>query len=483
MLNLPNGPWNLILSGNWGGIDISYYENPDKEVLVVIFDKKGEKIAGIVMLLSRFFIPSGNATSVVDAMQGNAVYIKKKTNTKKLDYVAVVTDPLYSNFKPAEITMNFNKLWNSLQENAAKMRESARKANVVLTELKNANQEQIHAVFGEPLALPTVIMRKPGEGTSLEIKTGMANLGIKQTGEKAEETVQNFILSILTGKTIGRMLQVIIEEGVLNGITVVLFDENNSFENINKPNSDMKDFEKFGLFQPMGMPVRTIEPGIEAFIEIPFFSSEFLSTLLGSGKDTIPVLDEAMKSNPDNLKDLEDSIESKELKKYVDARMLRVLKLVEREHGDLFKGKNDAREILAPWLKKMGRVSYVKLGNLPDALKAGIVYSVVKSIHRFMRSEAPRKELQSMSVLEYKTGNKLFSETEKTLKVLLGYGHGSLFYARDDLDFDEEIKENARIKIHTLDKDSAVVKVPGKKEYRLSIRPTLSYPTSLVLQS
>ncbi len=483
MLSLPNGPWNPILTGDWGGIKVTYYENPDKEILILVFDKKGERILGVVMLLARFFIPDRSSPQLADALEGNAIYLKKKTPTKKTDYIAVVTDPVYAEFKAPVITRTFNQLWTALQEETGKLRELARKNNVMLTELKNANEEQIHDVLGEPLALPTAIIRKPGERTILEIKTGKLNLGTKLTGERAEEPVQNLILSVVTGKILGRILQVLIEESVLNGVTVVLYDETGAFENINKPNPSMNDFEKFGLSQPMGMPTRTMEPGVETFIEVNLFSGEFLADLFGLGKDCIPVLEEAMKSEPDNLEELEKAIESKTMKKYVDERVLRALKLIEREFGELFKGKNDAREILAPWLKKMGRVTYIKLSEIPEEFKDGIIYSVTKAIHRFLKSEIPKGELQSLSLVRYNPESKIFKENEKTLKVLTSYGHGVIFYSRDDLEMDEELRDNAKIKIHALDEKNAVVISHGHKEYRVKVRPTLASPASLTLQS
>ncbi len=478
MLPLPQGPWEPIVTGNWDGIDISYYENPDKEILIFIFDKRGSKILGAVMLAARFFLVQGDASKLVDKFsEGNVIYLKKRTPTVKLDYLAVVSDPIYAEFKPADIIRKFNKVYSSLSDTSSELRKLARQQNLILTELRNANEEEVHRLFGEPLALPTVIVRKPGEKTMLEMKTGKMNLGLKVTGEKAQEIVQNLILSVIVGSQRKKIIQVLIEEAVLNGVTVVLYDEDGSFANINKPNPSMEDFEKFELSQPMGMPTRVMEPGIEIFIEFEHYGKEELAELLGVTGECVKILEDALKTHPETIEDLANAIDSVKIKKYPHERVLRILKYIENEYGDLFRGKNDAREILAPWLRKMGRVTYIKLEELPEILREGVKLCVTKSIHRFLKSELPRREVTSLSIIEVRKG-KIYEEYLKTLKLLTSYGHGLLLCGDNEIDMDKDCLESAKIRIDTVSENEAVIKVHGKKPYRIKVRPTLASPPS-----
>ncbi len=478
MLPLPNGPWSPVVIGNWDGIRISYYHNPDKEMLIFIFDKKAGKIQGVVMLMARFFLVNGDFSKALDNFSdGNVVMLKKKTPTFNLNYVAVVTDPVYAKFKSGDIVRTFNNLMASLDNLSTEFRKLAAKTGMPITELKNANEEVVHRLFGEPLALPTTIIRKAGEGTMLDMNIGKLNLGLKTTGEKAVEVAQSLVMAAIIGKMKEKILQVVMEEAVLNGMTVILYDEDGRFETINKPNPSLDGYEKFELSQPMGMPTRAMEPGIEVFIEISLFNPELLTELFGLGEDAEKVFEEAMKSEPQNLKELSSSIENISTKKFIHERVLRVLKFIEREHGDLFNGENDAREILAPWLKKMGRITYIKLSEVPENLQEGIKLSVTKAIHRFLKSEAPKAELKSISVINHKKG-KIFDDYFKTLKVLTTYGHGIIYCVDDEIDADQEYLGGAKLVIKSVDKDDAVILTPGKKEYRIKVRPTLSNPTS-----
>ncbi len=478
MLPLPNGPWSPIVIGNWDGTDITYYENPEKEVMTVIFDKKGEKIRGIVLLLTRFFLVNGDFSKALDSFSaGNVVMLKKKTPTTNLNYVAVVTDPMYAQFSSVDILKVFNNQYAELERLSIEFRKLAAKTGMPVTELKNANEEVAHRLFGEPLALPTMIVRKAKEGTTLEMNTGKLNIGLKLTGEKATQIVQNLAISAVVGTQWERIVQVLIEEAVLNGVTVVLYDDDGKFENINKPNTSLDGYQKFELSQPMGMPMRSMEPGIEVFIEISLFDAKNLVDLFGLGTDAEDILDEALKKMPENLEELEKAIENAESKKYLHERVLRVLKFIEREHGDLFKGNNDAREILAPWLKKMGRVTYINLSGIPEGLREGLKYSVTKAIHRFLKSETPRGELHSLSIIKH-SKTRIHQDYMKTLKVLTMYGHGFLYIAGHELDLDEDIKNTAKLIVKPVNRDEVVVVTPGEKEYRVKVRPTLSQPSA-----
>jgi len=44
-IELPYGPWTRILSAQWGEFPLSIYHNPDKVILLIIFDKKNEEIS------------------------------------------------------------------------------------------------------------------------------------------------------------------------------------------------------------------------------------------------------------------------------------------------------------------------------------------------------------------------------------------------------------------------------------------------------
>ncbi len=70
--------------------------------------------------------------------------------------------------------------------------------------------------------------------------------------------------------------------------------------------------------------------------------------------------------------------------------------------------------------------------------------------------------------------SKLFEDYFKTLKILTTYGHGVIYCVDDEIDADQEYVGSAKLVIKPVDEKEAVILTPGKKEYRIRVRPTLS---------
>ncbi len=475
MLNLPYGPWKDVLTGSWGGINVTYYENPDKELLMTIFDKKADKIAGMVILLAKFFIPHGDTNRLIEKFSGNLVHVKKKTPNLLLDYLGLVTDPIYIEFDSKKIINKINKAYLALQDQARDMRKLAREYQIPVIELKNANEEVIHRLFGEPLALPTLIVRKPGQGTMLEMKVGKMKLGLKVTGEIAEEPVQNLGFTIISGES-DKVTRVVIEEAILNGVTVVVFDKDGSFAAMRNPSQTTKDYEKFELSQPMGMPIRKMEPGIEVFIEPEFFDNKCWAEFLGLDKETSDVLNVIIKEKPETLKELMEKIENVKPKKFIHERLAMLVNYLNTFYGDLFREKSDGRELVAPWLKKIGRLTCVDVSGLEDNFRNAIMLSVVKAIERFLKSEMPSKELKSVSVVDISPNTgPLFTELKQTLKVLsANYGHGFVCRTNKENWVEDDMLQASTLRIVGVNENESIIISRGKKPYRIHVRPTLS---------
>ncbi|GEM_PF-6594124 len=476
MLDLPYGPWKPILSGNWSGIDVTYYENPDKELLICIFDKKAEKIAGLVMLVAKFFIPHGNASGLVEKFpSGNLVHLTKKTPNLLLDYIGLVSDPVYVQFEPREIIIKFNKMYNSVQENARELRKLAREHQIPIIELKNANEEVIHRLFGEPLALPTLIVRKPGQGTMLEIKLGKMKLGLKVTGEIAEEPVQELAFTIISGES-KRLTHVVVEEAVLNGVTMIVFDKTGEYLAMRNPSQSTEGYEKFEISQPMGMPMRRMEPGVDVFIEPGFFEKKCWTEFLGLDNETATVIGEILKEKPETLDEVLEAIEKIKPKKFIHERLTMMVSLIKEFYGDLFREKNDGRELIAPWLKKIGRITCIDLSDLDERMGGAIMFSVIKAVERFLKSERPSREVRSATLVEVpKDKGPVFEEISKTMKVLsANYGHGFVCKIEKEEWVEDDMIQAAMLRCVGVKEGEAIIIPHGKKPYRIHVRPTLS---------
>ena len=59
-LDLPMGPWTKIVSAQWGDYPLTVYQNPERLMLLSLFEKNGDKVKGVLLFLKKGFVIEGD---------------------------------------------------------------------------------------------------------------------------------------------------------------------------------------------------------------------------------------------------------------------------------------------------------------------------------------------------------------------------------------------------------------------------------------
>lgn len=475
-----------MFSGVWEGKEIAYYENPDKMILTIIYDRKGDQPAWMILLMTRFFTVKGNASNFNTEFPGNSILIDKHTSTFKGSYLAITTDPVYVKFTPRNLINETEKLSADLENKAIEARRLSNNYQIDLVDLRHASEEVIREVFGEPLALPTSIVRKPGPGTVSQVVTGELHLGLDNEGEKAKEQIQSVLLTTIIGaqEEGRRIAQVILEDCILNGVSSVVFDVNETYSEIETPNSDITEYETYGItVDPIGLPVRKFIPGTDMFVDLTLLDGKIFSDIIGIGNPkTVDLINQVLSTNKlTNLKQLIDELAThrSEEGKYFAARGIRALKLTNSLYPNIFSGHVEVKDLIAPWLKKMGRISLVDLKGVNSFIVKGMIYTVLRTLRDHYKDELATNKLKVEILIEYPEvvsgrGGTLEKEISSISKECTDLGVGLIVLTDNELDVSKELSDMSTLKI-VIEKENEVTVVEhSKNPYRAYIRPTLS---------
>ena len=477
---MPHGPWKTLLSGVWSGKEVSYHENPEHELLVMIYDRRGEAIHGMVFFMVRLFQLEGKVGPFAEGAGENTIVIRKNTPTFNGSFLAVSTSPEYVKFTPRELISAAERHFAELEKRSAEIRKKSADFPVKLVEIRYAQASKTNELLGEPLALPSLIVRKEGFGLVSKQPRGRVHLGITLGGKKSEEGISSFLLTTVFGPDTRRALHVIMEGCLLNGVSGVAFG---GFERAEAPSPDTDEFNKYGIdVEPLGMPTRRFRPGSDFFIELGLLTKELFGDITGAGQGRATALiGKALKGNPEKLSQVVQYLMAirEEEDKYFAARGIRVCKLLDLAYPGLFSGKLEPKEIVAPWLKKMGRIAIINTSGLRPSLRKGVIYATIKTLYESYKKEFASSAMKVLIVVSekgiYGKGTTVLDrETNALLKMVGEYGIGICIDAKSEMDIDPEIRQNATMQIQTMEANSASVKEHTKRPYRIKLRPTLS---------
>jgi len=479
-LDLPHGPWKALLTGTWSDREISYHENPDKELLVMIYDRRGEDIRGMVFFMVKLFTLDGNMGTFADNAGENTILVHKHTPTYKGTFLAVTTSPEYVKFSPRELIDAADKHYDELEQRAAEARKKSGDYSVKLIEARYSQVKDTNELFGEPLAIPAIVVRKEGPGLVSTQQTGRLHLGITLDNKKAEEPIKSFILTVLHGKDTARAMQVIMEGCVMSGVSGVVFE---GFDKVEAPATNTDDYGKYMVeADPMGMPVRRFKPGADYFIPLKILNKELFGDITGAGHGKeVELIGRALEKAPENLNAVIASMlqVKEEESRYFAARAVRLCRLLQLAYPGLFDGTLEPKEIVAPWLKRMGRVAIVNTEGVSAPIRKGLVYAALRTLYDSYKKEFAGGEIKVVVVVSepelYGRGQSSIDHEANTLiKMANEYGVGVCIRAESEMDIDPDIRLNSTITIQELESHGASVREHSKNPYRISLRPTLS---------
>ncbi|MFH0971671.1 MAG: hypothetical protein V1835_03835 [Candidatus Micrarchaeota archaeon] len=394
-LELSHGPWKRIVSATWGAYPVQIYQNPDKVLLITLFEKKDDEIVGVLVLERRVLIVEGDAAKFLLSQKREVTMIEKITRENRFKYLIVDSTPAFVPYSESELSNEVAKQYEELDA-LLKITKRGLEASgeVKAKELKIATDDESQNLLGDPLAILSyskkgVMMREMREGhATLAAKILM---GLDREGQRVEANLKSAFSSVVIGESKDKrlhMLQILIEGALLNSIPVVVFDSEGAFTGLAIPSKSKEDFEKYSMKPlPIGFPFKQYDLGKGLFVDLSLIDADlFLSAFDLEKSDIAPLLQKVYGEKREKLSVLGDIIlelsslkETKEMPKFTILRAIRVIEVLQKSNPMLF-GKNISEELSAPWKDGMGKVLYIPLAKQRDAVKRLIINCVMKTV-------------------------------------------------------------------------------------------------------
>ncbi len=465
ILRLPHGPWKLLLGGNFEGYPLSIYQNPDRDLLVVVVDREEGKPKGVVVVMYRGFYALGPVDALVEGVKRELIVLKKKREDGIYNFVLLQGGPKYIGLSSKELEDAVDMIGNALYKDAELFMKIARGFDVELKQLRDCEPRIVSVLLSEPLLLPKLV-RTPK--TTIE-ETPMVVLGKTRVGI-AKEIVEEFRRAVIEGPHTTarkRFLLVLLEELARLGYPVILFTRDISKLSGLSEASD-EDLSAYGL-RPIGFHWKPITPGKDVFVELGTVDPNAFLDVIGVKGKVGDILVSALQKRPVGIEDLRNAVQGE---RFVDGRARRVIKVVELKHGHYI-GINDVSPFLAKG--EVGAITVFAYREEPWHLltmqsfleklflftsKRGIrdVFILFEDAHRlFMLADSPLNKALAASLLK-----------------LMGQKIGVVLECEDSAFLRKEVTEKIETSVKTINDEEVGVRPLTRRPYRVEIRPFLS---------
>lgn len=477
-LDLPFGPWTKMVSAQWGDFPLTIYQNPDKMMLLVLFEREGETLKGCLVFLKRGLMIAGDPSRFGLSQKGETVIVSRLSRDRSDRYILLSSSPAFVDYNLDALVKAVNDQYAELDTLTKATVEILRGYDCKATEFKAVPEEKLQSFLGDPFSLFSLSMSS-SPTASQPSKQTRCLLGLDKAGEDCEVKFASLRTVFVSGglrKQRLHAMHIIAEEALLNNIPVIVFDSKGSFAGLANPNADKSSYEAFHLKSiPLGFPFKdyALEKGL--FIDLSHLSPEIFLQCFGLDKsDVAPVIKKvyaerqgAFFALSDLLTELSAMKDTPQAAKYTINKAARAVEVIQKSYPNVF-AKSASSEMYGS--TELGKVIHVSLGGQPPELAGLAMFSVLSPL----LSNAS-VNIRMLAVFEQDAGE-LSDEAMVLLSNLSLNGIGVVLHAEHSLDMARAGKPSLRFDMMELE---AIASEEGEKQKRMRIRPAYSQDSEL----
>ncbi len=479
-LDLPFGPWTKMVSGTWAAYPITIYQNPDKVLLLVLFDKEKDNAKGLLVLMRKALVVEGDLSKFLVSQKRELTLIEKFSKDYVARFLLVGASPAYVAYSQAALVRAVRVQYGELEALSKIAIEVASTYGVSSKELKDAPEEQAQILLGDPFALLAYSPLPQGGTFSARETTGglgttRVQLGVDRMKQPVAARLDSLRSVMIAGESEEKrlhVLHVLVESALLNNVPCIIFDSTGAFSGLALPNKDSSKFDDFKMAAiPLGFPFKAFELDKGLFVDLSLTGSELFLNTFGLEKSGIaPLLKRAYDAKKEKLSSLGDLVlelsnapEDKDFSRYAINKAVRAIEVIQKAHPTLF-AKNLSTDLTMPFQMSVGKVVYLNLYNQPPNIQNLVIQSVLQPLYS---SHTPK--LSVMLVFE-KDAKALSPDVQEGMHKLAAQGFGFAVHTANEMD----VKIDAAMKIELVG-DEAVVTESGEKQKRFIVRPAYSH--------
>ncbi len=478
--NLPFGPWTQLVRANWAGFPAGVYVNPDRVILLLVFDKQGDAPSGMLVSLRKAFAVDGDLCKAVESQPREVTLLLKHSPSGSQRFVIVSATPAFVKYSRDELEEAVGRQFSELSVLSSFVQDMGKAYKVEVKDLAAVAESEAQALLGDPASFLALFNpgMKPQSSTAAVQEGVRVAVGVDSSNKVVSLPLDAACRSLVVGGSEEARLQaaqVLLEGALLNGVPCVVFDLRGAFSGLAKPNSSTKDFARHRMVAtPLGFPFREYKLGSGIYVDLAFVTPRLFNEAFGlQGTDVGKAVELAWSQNAElhSLSDLSAAVgrlaETPEVTRYLMLKARRLLRVVEKRHPAVF-NKNVASELMMPWHEGIGKVFHVDLSGRGVAVNHLLVYSVLNAI------PAPKNKKLRMVVCFDAPAAGVFPDVLRAVSESAAGGVGCVLQAESELDAQPFDSAGARLEL--VGKGEAVATVGVEKPLRFTLRPSFTMP-------
>lgn len=494
LFKISNGPWEKIFDGLFENREMAIYSNDKSTLLVLIFEKEGKKTVGAVVELFKVFAATGEIEHFTESLPREMLFLMSQNEKETAKFLMLGSTPSYVEWREDNVIDEVDRLLKKIETSSGIVSEVCKGYDISLEEISAARGKSKKAFFSTPLLVPVISGNYRGETPTVGgPQTLMQDfmLGLTKEKNKIVEPISVFSKTLVTGGSKAdrqHALQLLAEGYLLSGATVIVLDFEKSFFGLQKPNPDLEQLKKYEIdSSPIGFPVKVFQPPTEIRVDINKADPFGLGQAMGFGNSKCVEIIAAclMKFKLKNFSEMSEKIKSMQEEKFSEfelLRTIRVLSLLDKLYPSFFDGENPVEEISAKKVKSLGTGSVLDLSGLDERARLVLSHNILSSVQDFFSKKDKKTSIslfviipEAKNVVNGKISEALSKDIEGMLAKFEFSGIGYVLSNESALDFRELISKSSDAQINFIQGNDCAVQLKGRKNYRVLLRPTLSF--------
>ena len=473
-LDLPMGPWTRLVSAQWGDYPLAIYQNPDKLMLLALFEKDAEMVKGALVFLKKGFLLEGDPSKFSISQRRDMTLMYKYSKDQLTKYLLIGSSPMYIEYALDSLIKAVNEQYSELDNLSRATVEILKGYDCKATEFRILPEEKLQQVLGDPFSLFGIFATSGGVAPA-STASMRCPVGIEKGGELLEVRMNSLALAGVSGGEARDRLHavhILVEGALLNNLPAVVFDAGGTFAGLSLPNKDQSRYEQFRMTSiPLGFPFKEYGFDNGLFIDLSGIPPDaFIKSFHLEQSDIAPVIAKAFGAGAASLPSLSDLIvalsslkDSPEMPKYSINKAVRALEVIQKCHPGVFAKSSGAD--FAP-SSGLGKVVHISLRGAPPEVAQMAVFAVLKTL-----SGTVSPGLRVIAAFG-QDASLVSPEVKARLAELRTRGVGAILQAEHSIDL--EGAGNFSLKAELVGSE-AVVSEEGQGQKRVTVRPAYSH--------
>jgi len=477
-LDLPLGPWTRMFNAQWGDYPLMVYQNPDKMMLLTLFEKQDGKVTGALTFLKKGFVIDGDTSKIALSQRQDVMIVSKISREHSGKYLLLSSSPSFIEYNKDSLTKTITQQGAELEHLSKAMMEILRGYECKVTEFKLVEDEELQLLLGDPFSLFAYLSVSKGAGTQAVQSNVKCLLGIDRENEQVLVKLSSLRTVAITGGRLPQRLHamhLVMESSLMNNISAIVFDSGNAFTGLAQPNSDSSKYEEFKLTSiPLGFPFKTYELEKGLFIDLSKIDPEVFLSVFGLEKSDVgAVITRTYAEKPGSffaISDLSAAMdqlhESAEITRYTINKAIRAATVIQKSSPNVF-AKAGIFETTAS--TGLGKVSHINLFGQHPEIATLASYSILETMAIQADSDRP-------SIIAFaQDATEIPAPVMAKLQEACANGSHLVLSAQHESDL-SGLSATLRIEIVG---DDAIISEEGEKQRRIRLRPAYSLDSEL----